>query len=279
MKHSFSVCPTTVAGLRSFEIQIPQTDIANLNQLLQLSRIARPAIDNSGVIEKWGVSRDWLITAVWKFQHDFDWRFHERRINDVPNFKLKVEHDESVFDVHFAALFSKNPDAIPIVLLHGWPGSFLEFLPILEKLQAQYASDPASLPYHIIVPSLPGFGFSQVSDKVRVQQDVVVHVINKLMIQLGFAGKYIAQGGDVGSELVKKMILRCPEVKAAHFNMHYMSEPDKECAEPTEDEMAQMMHSVKDFQGSGMGYAMIHATKPSTIGLVVGASPVSLLAW
>jgi microsomal epoxide hydrolase len=99
------------------------------------------------------------------------------------------------------------------------------------------------------------------------------------MIQLGFGGGYIAQGGDVGSELAKRMILQFDEVKAAHINMHYMFPPKGEVAPPTEDEMVQMQRSVKDFQGSGMGYAIIHATKPSTIGLAVSSNPISLLAW
>jgi microsomal epoxide hydrolase len=82
----------------------------------------------------------------------------EANINSFPSFTLPVQHDGRAYSIHFVALFSERKDAVPILALHGWPGSFLEFLPILRLLKEKYTS--ATLPYHIVVPSLPGYGFS-----------------------------------------------------------------------------------------------------------------------
>lgn len=100
-------------------------------------------------------------------------------------------------DVHFVALFSEKKDAVPIILMHGWPGSFIEFLPMLELVRKQY--EKQNLPYHLVVPSLPGYTLSHglPIDKNWTMEDTAV-IMHKLMTNLGFE-KYLAQGGDVGS--------------------------------------------------------------------------------
>lgn len=125
----------------------------------------------------------------------------------MPNFKVGVEDDGETYSVHFAALFSARKDATPLILMHGWPGSFLEFLPLLHRLQAAHASDPASLPYHIVVPSVPGFGFTAIGTGKNMQLSDASRILHKLMLKLGFgAPGYIAQGGDVGSGLASYMV-------------------------------------------------------------------------
>lgn len=106
--------------------------------------------------------------------------------------------------IHFVGLFSKKADAIPIVLLHGWPGSFLEFLPLLSLLKDKYS--PEELPYHLVVPSLPGFTLSSGPplDRDFTGQDTA-RVINQVMVNLGFEGGYVAQGGDIGSRIGRIM--------------------------------------------------------------------------
>jgi pimeloyl-ACP methyl ester carboxylesterase len=116
------------------------------------------------------------------------------------------------------ALFSQKPDAIPIVLIHGWPGSILEFLGILALLCQKYT--PSTLPYHVIIPSLPGFGFSSkpALDKNSGAKDTAL-IINELMTTLFPAERgYITQGGDIGARVSRYMASHFPAVKAVHCN-------------------------------------------------------------
>ena len=113
-----------------------------------------------------------------------------------------VSLDKDEFKIHFVALFSEKVDAVPVALFHGWPGSFLEFLPILTLMKQKYA--PATLPYHLIVPSLPGYAFSDTPPLGRdfAAKDVAA-LMNQLLLDLGFGTGYIAQGGDIGSRVAK----------------------------------------------------------------------------
>lgn len=192
------------------------------------------------------------------------------------------------YSVHFAALFSPNKAAVPILLMHGWPGSFLEFLPILTRVQAAHAADPASLPYHLIVPSLPGFIFSDLGPAQDIDTDKAADVLHQLMVSLGFGpaggGGYIAQGGDVGAGLARSLAVRHPGreegCRGALLNMLPMYPPANkdELAPPTQTELVSLGRGMT-FAKGGMGYAIIHGTKPSTIGLAIASSPVGLLAW
>lgn len=138
-------------------------------------------------------------------------RAQEKSFNEFPNYKIPVGE----FDVHFIALFSDLPDATPIVLLHGWPGSFIEFLGILKLLTERYS--PSTLPYHVIVPSLPGWGFSSKPPLDKdFRCDELADVINGLMVNLGFGSGYVAQGGDIGSFVSRKIAATHRECKAVH---------------------------------------------------------------
>lgn len=128
-----------------------------------------------------------------------------------------TDDDGRTYTIHFAALFSTNPSAIPIAFFHGWPGSFLEFLPMLELFKKKYPT-PDQLPYHVIVPSLPGFAFSdrQPKDKDWTGHDSA-RVLHKLLEGLGFGETgYVAQGGDVGSYISRSLAARFDACKAMH---------------------------------------------------------------
>lgn len=140
-------------------------------------------------------------------------RAREKYFNSFPNYTLPVKDDEgNDYTIHFVALFSEKEDAIPIAFYHGWPGSFLEFLPMLEVIKKQYSAK--DLPYHIIVPSLPGYTFSS---GPPVHKDATSHdmpyIMNQLMIALGFSDGYIGQGGDLGSLVARQSAVRFPECK------------------------------------------------------------------
>ena len=131
-----------------------------------------------------------------------DRREQETKINSFPQFLAEISYNGRLQKVHFCGLFSERVDAVPVLLLHGWPGSFLEFLPILDLLRT--AHTPQSLPYHVIVPSLPGYGFSSgpCTDTDFTLMDAA-NLLDQLMQQLGMESGYIAQGGDVGSKVAR----------------------------------------------------------------------------
>jgi len=117
--------------------------------------------------------------------------------------------------IHFVALFSQKPDAIPIVFLHGWPGSFLEFIDILSTLKARYS--PQDLPYHIIVPSLPGYTFSQIPLDKNFKTEDMASMMHTLMVGLGFGSGYVVQGGDIGSFVARVMVVKYEACKGEYF--------------------------------------------------------------
>ena len=139
----------------------------------------------------------------------------EARINSVPNFTLPIQHEGQDYTVHFVALFSKKQDAVPLLLLHGWPGNFMEFLSILDILKKRYT--PETLPYHIVVPSLPGYAFSSPPplDRDFQLQDMAA-ILHSLMVELGFGEGFIVQGGDLGSKTSRVMAATYDTVKAVH---------------------------------------------------------------
>jgi microsomal epoxide hydrolase len=160
-------------------------------------------------------------------------------MNSFPNFMSTVALDKEDFKVHFVALFSSNPKAVPVALFHGWPGSscsfppspqsylfishssnnlkgnFLEFLPILSLMKKKYT--PETLPYHLIVPSLPGYAFSDPPplDHDFATKDISA-LMNQLMLDLGFESGYIAQGGDIGSRVAKILGASSDACKGTH---------------------------------------------------------------
>lgn len=140
----------------------------------------------------------------------------EARINSFENFKATIDGDDGeAIDLHFIALRSTKPNAIAVVLLHGWPGSPLEFLDLLELARTEYKD--SELPYTFIVPSLPGYGFSSgPSKRSESTCESMATVINKLMLGLGFAGGYVAQGGDIGSFVARILAAQYEACKAVH---------------------------------------------------------------
>jgi microsomal epoxide hydrolase len=189
------------ASAKEFTLNIPEKDISEWKQLLELSKIAPNTWESQQEDGRYGVSRQWLIDTKDYWLNKFDWRAQEKHINSFPNYKIKIEQ----IDLHFIALFSEKENAIPIIFMHGWPGSFVEFLPMLELIREKYSAK--DLPYHIIVPSLPGY---TLSSGASIDGDWTptdsARVLDGLMKELGFS-KYLAQGGDVGSTLGTTMVL------------------------------------------------------------------------
>lgn len=219
------------AGIRCapapFTLHVPDSDIAQLSNLVQNAVIGEPSYYNThnlkthGPSFAFGASRDWLANAADVWVNNFDWRGHEKYWNAFPQFMVNVTapSDGQVFNLHFAALFSRKPDAVPIIMSHGWPSSWLDFIPIFELLTTKYT--PETLPYHIITPSIPDFGLSTRSGLTESELDIpkAAEALNELMKALGFDA-YIAQGGDVGSGITAALGALHHECKAVHCSFY-----------------------------------------------------------
>ncbi|GME36712.1 hypothetical protein FGRMN_3865 [Neofusicoccum parvum] len=282
----------TASNVTPFKIHFSEEKVAEMLQLVGLGKLPQPTYE--GQHSGFGVTDEWLADAKQTWSN-LDWDKKEEELNRVPQFMTTVEdQDGNDFRIHFAALLSENPTAQPLVLLHGWPGSIIEFFDLLPELH-----DSTSEEFHVIVPSLPGYLFSS-SPPLSRNFDLgdVAFIVNKLMVNLGFDaqhGGYIAQGGDIGSLVAKTLALNHEECKGIHrkstidltigtdadddvtVNMDFSVVTDTNVtSDPVE---IQGLERATEFRANGSAYLREHATRPSTIGHVLASNPLALLAW
>lgn len=264
-----------------FTAHISDEKLKLMIDLVKLSPIAVPTFENLDKSRTHGVNQPWIAAAKEHWATKFDWRATEKHINSFPNYTVDVTDDDgAVVNMHFIALFSDKEDAIPIVFFHGWPGSFLEFLDMFDLIKKKYS--PEQLPYHIVVPSLPGFTFSSGAPTTKDWADIdLARICRKFVHALGFGDGYIAQGGDVGSFVAKQCARDDPACKAFHNNASVILPPPEnhEQLETTELEKKMMSTRGQAFIDYGDAYGREHGTRAGTIGLVLSASPIALLAW
>ncbi|KAF1914142.1 Alpha/Beta hydrolase protein [Ampelomyces quisqualis] len=265
------------ASAKPFTLNIPDHDLSEWRQLLQLSKPGPTTYENTQTKENYGVTKKWLTEAKDYWLNTYDWRAQEKHINSFDNFRMQIDD----IDLHFVAYFSEKKDAIPIVFMHGWPGSFIEFLPMLANIRKQYGRK--NLPYHIIVPSLPGYPLSAglPTDK-NWTMEASAHIIHKLMTNLGFE-KYLAQGGDVGSFEARILAHEHDACVGIHVNLFTTKDPFGTQDQPDESKLTdfekKMMARIATWRETGAAYANEHGTRPSTIGHVLSSNPLALLAW
>ncbi|KAJ9661648.1 hypothetical protein H2198_001824 [Neophaeococcomyces mojaviensis] len=279
--------------VKPYTINIPEEKISRMKQLVELSNIAEICYENSqpGDSREYGVRHDWIIAMRERWLNKFDWKEHESHLNTFPHFVASIEDSTTSpdpYSIHFMALFSTREDALPILFPHGWPGSFLEFIPMLSQIKHQYNNDASSLPYHIIVPSLPGFGLSS---SPPVQQPVtqdgelfgmesVARIFNTLMAKLfGPSTKYVAQGGDIGSRITRILAALHANCVAAHLNFSPVPQPEELKGEELDARAKKGIERYEWFKSKGSAYALFQATKPGTLGFVLSSNPLAVLAW
>ena len=217
------------------------------------------------------------LTAYWR--DEFDWRDQERRLNRFDQFKTNIDGT----GVHFIHQRAADPDAFPLLIVHGWPGSFAEFQKIIGPLTdpAAHGGDAADA-FHVVVPSIPGYGFSDKPREPGYDPHRMAEIFAKLMARLGYA-RYGAQGGDYGS-LISRILGRIdPEhVAGIHLNLCGAGPPPG-VEDPAEgvppDELARMRERQAFWTDDERGYSAIQGSKPQTIGYVLNDSPVGLAAW
>jgi pimeloyl-ACP methyl ester carboxylesterase len=215
------------------------------------------------------------LAEYWR--SSYDWREHEARLNEFPQFTTTVDGQ----DLHFLHVRSAEPEAVPLLITHGWPGSVVEFADIIAPLTdpARYGGDPADA-FHVIAPSLPGFGFSSPLRETGWDTGRVARAWATLMSRLGYE-RYGAQGGDTGALVSPELGRVDPEhVIGVHVNnlLAFPSGDPAEVAGLSAADQARLSHA-EELNRQGIGYAIIQATRPQTLSYGLTDSPAGQLAW
>jgi pimeloyl-ACP methyl ester carboxylesterase len=206
---------------------------------------------------------------------EYDWRRCEARLNALPQFKTEIDGE----DIHFIHVKSPHENALPLIITHGWPGSIIEMLEVIEPLTDPTAhGGSAEDAFHLVVPSLPGYGFSAVPSELGWYAGRFAEAWGKLMPRLGYT-RYVAQGGDVGAAVTDAMGRQAPEgLRGIHTNLFVPGLAGGSWPQDTEEERAAMEQGAA-FRATGFGYFLEQATRPQTIGYALLDSPIALAAW
>lgn len=251
--------------MEPFRIDVPQAD---LDDLAERVRRTRWTPDLGHAPWQRGVPSDVLRELAAYWVDGYDWRAAEARINAVPGFVTEVDGQR----VHLLHQTSTDPDAVPLLLTHGWPGSVVEFLGVLDPLTA-----PGPGAVHAVVPALPGYGWSSPLTGEGWSVNRIARAWIELMDQLGYE-RFAVQGGDWGSAVSRQVAVLAPErVVGLHLNMLRAGAPRD--AEPQDETERRHLERRRWFQREGHGYNLLQGTKPDTIAHALADSPVGLLAW
>ncbi|MDQ3656804.1 MAG: epoxide hydrolase [Chloroflexota bacterium] len=261
-----------------FTIDIPQADLDDLRNRLGRTRFAQHL---PGVGWRYGTPTTFLQELVAYWKDGYDWRMWEAKLNGYPQFMTGIDGQ----NIHFLHVESAEPNATPLVLLHGWPGSILEFLDTIEPLTNPVAhGGKAEDAFHLVIPSLPGFGFSGPTTDTGWESNRMARAIAELMARLRYE-RYGVQGGDAGQFVAADLGREDADqvigihLNAATYGFIPWGEPgEEELASLTESERARIAQ-LKWWTDEGSGYFNIQANRPQTIAAGLADSPVGQLAW
>ncbi|GAA3125400.1 epoxide hydrolase family protein [Streptosporangium carneum] len=260
-------------GIRPFRIDIPQADLDDLRDRLARVRWPRPLPG-----EGWsrGVPADRLRELADYWRDGYDWRRHEARLNGFPQFMTEIDGQ----DVHFLHVRSAEPDALPLVLTHGWPNSFLEFAELVGRLTdpRAHGGDPSEA-FHVVVPSLPGFGFSAPPREAGWNAARVAGIWAELMRRLGY-DRYGAQGGDFGAYVAPEVAKAAPDHVVGVYVISGLGFPtEADLPEMTEDERAAYAWLQGQDWMKGVDHHALLRAAPQTFAYGWHDSPLAALAW
>ncbi len=257
--------------IRSFHIDVPEDDLAELRRRIAATRWPSKELvaDRSQ-----GVQLGPLQELARYWATDYDWRKAEAKLNALPQFTTEIDG----VDIHFIHVKSAREDALPLIMTHGWPGSVIELLEAVGPLTDPTAhGGTAEDAFDLVLPSLPGYGFSGEPTELGWDVGRTGQAWAKLMRRLGYT-RYVAQGGDVGAGVTDAMGRQAPEgLVGIHMNLLVTALGAPQPADTDEERAA--ADAITTFRTSGSGYFLEQATRPQTIGYAVLDSPVALAAW
>jgi epoxide hydrolase len=261
-------------AVRRFRIEVPQADVDDLCYRLHRSRWPR---ELPGVGWRRGVALGYLIELAEYWRTSYDWRQHEASLNRLPQYTTVIDGAP----VHFLHVRSTVPDAIPLMLIHGWPGSIVEFLDSIGPLtdpRPRAGDQPQG--FHLVIPSIPGHGFSGPLTESGWTHARIAKAFAELMARLGYE-RYGVQGGDVGAFIAPEMARLHPtRVLGVHVNALITSPSGDptEIAGLTEAERERLARQQR-FHQEMAGYLRLQSTRPQTLAYALTDSPAGQLAW
>ena len=259
--------------IRPFSIEVPQEDLDELRRRITATRWpSKELVDDRSQ----GVQLATIQALARYWAMDYDWRACEARLNELPQFTTEIDGVE----IHFIHVRSQHEDALPLVMTHGWPGSVIELLETIGPLTDPTAhGGQAEDAFHLVLPSLPGYGFSGEPAELGWESGRIGLAWAELMRRLGYT-RYVAQGGDVGAAVTDAMGRQAPEgLLGIHVNLLIAAIPLKDQLPAESDQERAAQDAVNTFTTDGFGYFLEQSTRPQTIGYSLLDSPVGLAAW
>ncbi len=271
----------TSDAIRPFRIDVPEEDLVDLRRRVLATRWP----DRETVADQsQGVQQAKLRELVRYWGTDYDWRKIEARLNALPQFVTDIDG----LDIHFIHVRSRHPNALPLIITHGWPGSIMELLKVIDPLTDPVAhGGRAEDAFDLVIPSIPGFGFSGKPSGTGWDPDHIAQAWAELMKRLGYT-RYVAQGGDWGAPITSAMARQRPAgLLGIHVNLPATVPADVQKAinagEPAPAGLSDVekaaFESVSDFSRKRRAYAAMMGTRPQTVGYGLTDSPVGLAAW
>lgn len=248
------------AEIKPFQIEVPQSDIDDLRRRLAATRwpdelpgFGMPVAQTRELAEYWRAG--------------YDWRKQEARLNELPQFTTEIDGQT----IHFIHLRSKREDALPLLIVHGWPGSIVEFMKVYEPLAENF---------HVVAPSIPGYAFSGPTHESGWDVKRIAAAFAELMSRLGYE-RYGTQGGDWGSSITRQLgLIDGEHVVGSHFStIAATPSGDPEEMKLLTDREKAFLQRGQTFMQQGSGYYMIQSSRPQTLAYGLTDSPAGLLAW
>jgi len=273
--------PAAATAIRPFHVDIPEEELADLRRRLAATRWPDPETVPD---QSQGAQLSRLQGLVRYWGTDYDWRRAEVMLNALPQFITEIDG----LDIHFIHVRSRHQDALPLIVTHGWPGSVLELLKVIEPLTDPTAHGGAAQDaFHLVIPSLPGYGFSARPQAPGWDPDRIARAWDELMKRLGYT-RYVAQGGDWGAVVTEAMGRQAPAgLTGIHVNLAAAVPPDVEAAlagagpvpAMSEQERA-VFDALSAYRKSGnSGYFAALTTRPQAVGYGLTDSPAGLAAF
>jgi pimeloyl-ACP methyl ester carboxylesterase len=265
--------PSAGAAIRPFTVRVPEADLDDLRRRIVAARLpGRELVGDRSQGVQLATIRE--LARYWATEHD--WRACEARLNALPQFITEIDG----VDIHFVHVRSRHADALPLIMTHGWPGSVIELLETVGPLTDPTAhGGRAEDAFHLVLPSLPGYGFSGEPAELGWESGRIARAWATLMERLGYT-RYVAQGGDVGADVTDAMGRQGPAgLLGIHVNLlaGALAIADQLPAESAQERAAR--EAVATFTMDGFGYFLEQSTRPQTIGYSLLDSPIGLAAW